>query len=65
MMSLKLHGTIEIDEAVITGKRKYHRGRIINRLYWVFGFYSRMERIAYTFLVEDRTTDSLLPIIKM
>lgn len=64
MMSIKLSGIIEIDEAVITGKRKYNRGRPINRLYWVFGLYSREEKYGYVFLVPDRTTNSLLPIIR-
>lgn len=63
MMSIKLDGVIEIDEAVITGKRKYHRGRLVNRLYWVFGLYSRREKYGYAFIVPDRTTNSLLPFI--
>jgi len=49
-MTVKLSGTIEIDEAVITGSRKYQRGRSPGRLYWVFGLYSREEKKRICFL---------------
>lgn len=64
LTSWKLSGTIEIDEAVITGKRKYHKGRYINRLYWVFGLYAREQNRGYAFLVPNRKTDVLFPIIQ-
>ena len=49
MMNLRLSGTIEIDEAVITGRRKYNRGRY-RRIYWIFGLYSREQQKCYAFL---------------
>lgn len=63
MLNFRLRGTIEIDEAVITGRRKYNVGRL-TRIYWVFGLYSREERKAYAFIVPDRTTESIFPIIE-
>ena len=65
MHSWQLEGTIEIDEAVITGKRKYNRGRAMSRIYWVFGLYSREQQRDYAFLVPNRRTESILPIIEM
>ena len=63
MMNVKLQGVVEIDEAVITGKRKYHRGRLMTRLYWLFGMYSRNSKTGYAFLVKDRKSETLMPII--
>jgi hypothetical protein len=63
MTNLKLGGVVEIDEAVITGKRKYNRGRM-TRNYWVFGLYSRDLGKGYAFLVPNRQTEILFPIIE-
>jgi hypothetical protein len=63
MMNTRLSGVVEIDEAVITGRRKYNRGRA-TRNYWVFGLYSRDQKKAYAFLVPNRQSDTLLSIIE-
>ena len=62
-MNIKLTGTVEIDEAVITGKRKYQRSRLPSRLYWIFGLYSRDQKMEYIFLVENRRSETLLTIL--
>ena len=63
MMNLRLSGTIEIDEAVITGRRKYNRGRY-GRIYWIFGLYSREQRKGYAFFVPNRRSHILFPIME-
>ena len=39
IMNIKLNGVIELDEAVITDKRKYHRGRLTRKIFWINEFY--------------------------
>lgn len=49
-MSLcKLQGTIEINEAVTTGCRKYNRDRALNRQQWVFSLYARGTKLVTHF----------------
>lgn len=64
MMTFPLRGTVEIDEAVVTGRRKYNRGRLMRRIFWAFGLYSREDRRGYVFVVPDRTTQTIFPIIE-
>jgi len=64
MLNVRLKGTIEIDEAVITGRRKYHCGRAMTRLHWIFGLYSREDKCGYAFIVPDRTITTLFPILQ-
>ena len=64
IMNIKLNGIIELDEAVITGKRKYHRGRLTRKIYWVFGLISRETKKGYAFLVPNRRSETLFPIIQ-
>ena len=61
--NFKLQGTIEIDEAVITGRRKGLHGRFPKRQYWVFGLYSREQKYPYVFVVPNRRRGTLFPII--
>ena len=53
---------VEIDESKF-GKRKYHRGHHVEGQ-WVFGGYERGTGRTFMVPVEDRSTDTLLPIIK-
>jgi transposase-like protein len=52
---------IEIDEAVLV-KRKNNQGRAV-REQWVFGIYDLRLRQGYCVAVEDRTRETLFPII--
>ena len=56
-------GEIEIDEAVITSRRKGLIGRFPNAILWIFGLYSRENRFGYIFPVSNRQSDSLIPLI--
>lgn len=53
---------VEIDEAKF-GKRKYHRGRIIDGQ-WFFGGFERDSKELFVIPVPDRTSDTLLNAIK-
>ncbi len=53
---------VEIDESKF-GKRKYHHGRRVDGC-WVFGGIERDSNKCFFEIVEDRTTDTLLEIIK-
>ena len=63
-MNIKINRIIELDEAVITGKRKYHRGRLTRKIYWVFGLINRETKKEYAFLVPNRRSETLFPIIQ-
>ena len=52
---------VEIDESKV-GKRKYHRGHVVEGQ-WVFGGIERDSRKSFMFAVEDRSQDTLLPLI--
>ena len=63
--SVKLGGPgkiVEIDESKF-GKRKYHRGHHVEGQ-WVFGGYERGTGRTFMVPVEDRSAETLLPIIK-
>ena len=64
MLQNPLRGTIEIDEAVITAKRRGVGGRFPRRLFWIFGMLSREQQKSYVFLVQDRRTDTIFRIIE-
>ena len=53
---------IEIDESKF-GKRKYHRGKRVDGL-WVFGGIERESKKCFFEIVEDRSANTLIPIIK-
>ena len=36
----------------------------MTRIYWVFGLYSREQGRSYAFIVPDRKSESILPIIE-
>ena len=53
---------VEIDESKF-GKRKYHKGRRKDGV-WVFGGIERDTKNCFLVSVEDRSADTLIPIIK-
>ena len=53
---------VEIDESKF-GKRKYNRGRKVDGV-WVFGGIERDSRRCFLVTVEDRSAETLIPIIK-
>lgn len=53
---------VEIDESKF-GKRKYNRGRLVDGA-WVFGGVDRETNDAFLQIVEERSAESLLPIIQ-
>jgi hypothetical protein len=63
ILNVKLTGTVEIDEAVITSRRRGFIGRIPSKIIWVFGLYSRNQKLVYIMLVPNRRADTLIPII--
>lgn len=54
--------TVEIDESKF-GKRKYHRGKRVDGV-WVFGGIERETKKCFFEVVEDRSANTLIPIIK-
>lgn len=56
-------GIVEIDEACITGRRLGNHGRFPRFNRWIFGLYSREQKIALIFLVPNRRRETLLRII--
>ena len=61
--TIKLSGTIEIDEAIITGKRRGNIGRIPRTQNWLLGIYSRRQNLTFMFLVPNRTRETIIPIL--
>ncbi|RLU25123.1 hypothetical protein DMN91_003215 [Ooceraea biroi] len=53
---------VEIDEAKF-GKRKYHRGRVIDGQ-WLFGGFERESKELFVIAVPDKSTATLLSVIK-
>lgn len=53
---------VEIDEAKV-GRRKYHKGRLITGQ-WVFGGIERESKKIFIIPVEDRKSETLIPIIR-
>ncbi len=53
---------VEIDESKF-GKRKYHRGKREEGV-WVFGGIKRESKRCFFEIVEDRSTQTLIPLIK-
>ena len=53
---------VEIDESKF-GKRIYHRGKKVDGV-WVFGGIERQSKKCFFQVVEDRSADTLIPIIK-
>ena len=53
---------IVIDESKF-GKRKYHRGKRVDGV-WVFGGIERESKKCFFEIVEDRSANTLIPIIK-
>jgi len=53
---------VQIDESLVA-KRKYNVGRDVEQQ-WVFGLYDTSTKLGHVQLVEDRTAQTLLPIIQ-
>ena len=53
---------VEIDESNF-GKKKYHRGKRLDGV-WVFGGIERQSKKCFFQIVEDRSAQTLIPIIK-
>ncbi|KAI4293354.1 hypothetical protein PAPHI01_2628, partial [Pancytospora philotis] len=55
----------QVDESLFVHKQKYHVGRVAEEQIWVFGIAdtSRSPCIGFMQIVDDRTEESLLPII--
>jgi len=64
MLNFHLNGTIEINEAVVTGKRKYNQGRAMTHIYWNFGLYSRENQRGYAFIIPNRKINTIFSIIE-
>ena len=54
---------IEIDECLFGRKRKYNKGRYLRRQ-WVFGIVERMTRKTFFKVILDRSSETLIPLIK-
>lgn len=66
IMDGEVDGTVqivEIDESLLGKKQKYHRGRRSQRQ-WVFGLVERNTNKTYFVPVQDRSKETLIPIIK-
>ena len=53
---------VEIDESVIS-KSKFHRGRVVPQR-WIFDGYCRTSGKGFLQFVEDRTAQTLLPLVQ-
>jgi len=53
---------VQVGESVVT-KRKYHVDRVVPQQ-WVFGIYDTVKKIGHIQLVDDRSADTLIPIIR-
>lgn len=53
---------VQIDESLIC-KRKYNRGRVPEQR-WVFGGWDTEDKIGFLVFVSDRSSDTLIPLIK-
>ena len=53
---------MEIDESAF-GKRKYNRGRLV-KTQWVFGGIDIQTKKCFLVEVQNRNTDTLIPIIE-
>ena len=63
LKSVHLDGEWEIDEALITSKKKDGRGRAARFRLWAFGLYSRKLSLPIIYLVPNRKKITLHPII--
>ena len=61
--TIKLAGEVEVDESLFGRKVKYHRGEKVGKDVWVMGLVERANNKILVFPVEDRSEDTLLPII--
>ena len=53
---------VQIDESVVA-KRKYNVGRAVDQQ-WVFGLYDTNSKLGHIQLVDDRSAQTLIPIIQ-
>jgi len=64
MKTMKIRGHIEIDESAFGHRNKYHRGAQRGNQVWVFGMVERDSNRLILYPVEQRSADTLIPIIK-
>ena len=55
---------VQMDEALVGRKRKYHRGAILGMHEWVFGMLDTITKQCVLRIVKDRKSQTLLPIIQ-
>lgn len=53
---------VQIDDSLVA-KRKYNDGRIVEQR-WIFGIYDTEKKVGHIQLVNDRTADTLIPIVQ-
>jgi transposase-like protein len=53
---------VELDETVVS-RRKYHVGRLVKER-WLFGGYDRTTKMSFLILVDNRSSNTLLPLIQ-
>ena len=61
--TIKLAGEVEVDKSLFGRKVKYHQGEKVGKDVWVMGLVERASNKILIFPVEDRSEDTLLPII--
>ena len=61
---IRLSGEVEIDKSLFGWRTRYHRGRPQGSKVWIFGIEERGSNILVMYPVENRTKETLVPIIQ-
>ena len=64
LLHIRLSGEVEIDESLFGRRTKYHRGRPQGSKVWIFGIVERGYNTLVMYPVENRTKETLIPIIQ-
>jgi len=65
LLTLKLPGPVEIDEACLYRIRKGNNGRLVKNIFWVFGLKCRTTKKIIVYPVVLRTKDILIPFVRL